>query len=69
MPIYEYICLKCNENFSILQSLYPSDNRTECPKCASDELKKVMSAFSCASGSESGHSSSAPAPSLGGGGG
>ena len=69
MPIYEYICLKCNEKFSILQSLYPSNNRTECPKCSSDEVKKVMSAFSCASGSESGHSSSAHAPSFGGGGG
>lgn len=69
MPIYEYICLKCNEKFSILQSLYPSDNRTECPKCASGDVKKMMSAFSCASGSESVHSSPAHAPSFGGGGG
>ncbi len=68
MPIYEYICLKCNARFSLLQSLYPSDNNTECPKCSSREVKKAVSSFTCASGSETG-TSSIPAPKFGGGGG
>ncbi len=67
MPIYEYICLKCNARFSLLQSLCPSDNNTECPKCSSREVKKAVSSFSC-SGSETG-TSSIPAPKFGGGGG
>ena len=68
MPIYEYICLKCNENFALLQSLYPSERNTECPKCFSTEVKKVLSSFSCASGSKRGSSPSTPAPGFGGGG-
>ncbi len=67
MPIYEYSCLKCNAKFSLLQSLYPADNNTECPKCSSREIKKILSSFSCASGSET--SVSSPAPNFGGGGG
>ena len=67
MPIYEYICLKCNEKFSLLQSLYPVEKNTECPRCSSKEVKKVISSFSCAAGA--GGSSSMPAPSFGGGGG
>jgi len=68
MPIYEYICLECNENFSLLQSLSPVEKNTECPKCSSKKVKKIISSFSCATGSDSA-SSSMPAPSFGGGGG
>ena len=68
MPIYEYICMKCNNKFSLLQSLYPESNDTECPKCDSKEVKKVVSAFSCASGSDS-DLEAAQASSFGGGGG
>jgi len=67
MPIYEYICSKCNNRFSLLQSLYPAENNTECPKCLSKEVKKAVSSFSCSSGT--GSSSSASAPGFGGGGG
>ncbi|MBI4682841.1 MAG: zinc ribbon domain-containing protein [Nitrospirae bacterium] len=67
MPVYEYICLKCNENFALLQSLYPSERNTECPKCSSTEVKKVLSSFSCVSGLKTAPSS-APAPGFGGGG-
>jgi putative FmdB family regulatory protein len=65
MPIYEYKCQKCNEQFSLLQSLYPEDTSTECPKCGSKEVKKALSAFSCASGNDA----TSSAPSFGGGGG
>ncbi|MBI5666078.1 MAG: zinc ribbon domain-containing protein [Nitrospirae bacterium] len=68
MPIYEYLCLKCNDKFSLLQSLYPADKSTECPRCSSKEVKKVISSFSCATGSGN-SSSSMQAPSFGGGGG
>lgn len=67
MPIYEYICLKCDEKFSLLQSLYPEPKDTECPRCHSKEIKKIISSFSCSSG-DSAKSSPAHAPSFGGGG-
>jgi putative FmdB family regulatory protein len=69
MPIYEYMCLKCNEKFSLLQSLYPAEKKTECPKCSSTEVKKILSSFSCGSGHGIGNSPSVPAPDFGGGGG
>ncbi len=67
MPIYEYVCLKCNDKFALLQSLYPPEKQTECPKCLSTEVKKVMSSFSCASSQDS-IMPSAPAPRFSGGG-
>lgn len=68
MPIYEYICLKCNAQFSLLQSLHPAEKNTECPRCESKDVKKVLSSFSCGSGSKDGASPSMPAPNFGGGG-
>ncbi len=68
MPIYEYLCLKCSNKFSMLQSLVPPAQNTECPKCASKDVKKLLSSFSCSSGSE-GQGPSMPAPNFGGGGG
>ncbi len=68
MPIYEYICLKCDEKFALLQSLYPPENNTECPKCASKEVKKIISSFNSSSGSGGSNSPSFPAPGFAGGG-
>jgi putative FmdB family regulatory protein len=67
MPIYEYVCLKCNNKFALLQSLYPAQNDSECPKCSSKEVKKIISSFCSPSGSGGSHSASAP--NFGGGGG
>ncbi len=68
MPIYEYMCMKCNNNFSLLQSLYPPEKNTECPKCASQNVKKLLSSFSCSTGTDV-NKPSIPAPNFGGGGG
>ncbi|MDA8238826.1 MAG: zinc ribbon domain-containing protein [Nitrospiraceae bacterium] len=53
MPIYEYICKSCGERFSLLQKVSATEKDTTCPKCASVEVKKVMSSF-CCSGSDAG---------------
>jgi putative FmdB family regulatory protein len=68
MPIYEYICLKCNEKFSVLQNIFSSHRDTKCPHCASHEVKKALSSFSCASGSGNSSSSSIPSTGFKGGG-
>lgn len=69
MPIYEYRCTECNEEFSLLQSIHSAENDTKCPKCFSGKVKKVVSAFSYASDSEGGLSSPMPSSGFGVGGG
>ncbi len=58
MPIYEYECIKCNELFSVFQSINNNGRDITCPKCGSKNVKKKISAFSCCSfgGSSSGSS-------------
>ena len=43
MPIYEFICKKCDKKFETL--VRSSASRVECPHCGSDELKKLLSSF------------------------
>jgi len=68
MPIYEYICLECGEKFSLLRSIHATENDITCSRCKSKEIKKVLSAFSCAAGSAGGFSSSFSGQSHSGGG-
>lgn len=60
MPIYEYVCKKCNKRFSLLQSIHATESDTQCPSCASKDVKKVVSTFSCYSDSSTDFSSIAP---------
>lgn len=48
MPIYEYFCQKCKQNFSALQSVGSTEKDTNCTECGSSRVKRVLSAFSCA---------------------
>ena len=55
MPLYEYQCTKCKEQFSRLVPISKSDELPTCPKCGSKQTKKLMSSFSssgccCSSG-------------------
>ncbi len=42
MPIYEYRCKKCDNNFEKLVSLSSKD-KIKCPKCESGNVVKKMS--------------------------
>lgn len=68
MPIYEYICLKCNERFSRLTTVSCGEKETKCPNCSSDEVKKIISSFCCSSGSGKSGSSSLSSGGFSGGG-
>jgi putative FmdB family regulatory protein len=48
MPIYEYECLKCKNEFEYL--IIHSSPEPECPKCGSKNLQKMIS--QCAVSSE-----------------
>jgi len=58
MPIYEYMCNKCNESFSLLQRVGITESDTVCPKCGSKEVRKKFSIFSCSTSVDSESSSS-----------
>ena len=42
MPIYEYRCLKCNDQFETL--VLGSNDKITCPKCNGKKLERLMSA-------------------------
>jgi putative FmdB family regulatory protein len=45
MPIYEYRCLECGEEFErLVRSMNPA-LEVECPKCGGRKVKKLLSTF------------------------
>ncbi len=66
MPIYEYVCIKCNKSFGLIQKVGSSEKDTTCPECGSGDVKKKFSAFCCSAGG--GSSSASPSPRFSGGG-
>lgn len=65
MPIYEYVCNACGEQFSKLQKMGAGEGETTCPKCGSHEVKRKISACSIGGGGSS--APSGPACGIGGG--
>ncbi len=51
MPIYEYLCDKCNRVFNFMARNYAETQTKQpiCPKCGSASLKKMMSRFAVTS--------------------
>ena len=45
MPIYEYKCKVCEEEFQILCSIHDSDKKFKCPECGSDDTERELSVF------------------------
>ncbi|PIU52486.1 MAG: zinc ribbon domain-containing protein [Deltaproteobacteria bacterium CG07_land_8_20_14_0_80_60_11] len=46
MPTYEYVCVKCGEQFVRIMSLKDYEaGRVACPKCNAAEVKQQMSRF------------------------
>ena len=65
MPIYEYICGKCEHAFEHL--LRSSDEKPKCPQCGSTRLDRQFSTFAAQSKSASAPcGSSSPCAAAGG---
>lgn len=45
MPIYEYQCSDCGEEFEKLVRLSEADAKPECPNCESHKTQKRLSTF------------------------
>jgi putative FmdB family regulatory protein len=65
MPIYEYRCKKCGCNF---EELVFGDATPPCPKCSSENTKKLMSACRHSAGHNPGGYQGSTAPASSGGG-
>ncbi len=52
MPIYEYICEKCNDQFDQLREI-PDRDTADCPKCGT-RAKRLLSIFGLGSLESSG---------------
>lgn len=43
MPLYEYRCQQCGKRFTFLYGVIARNTNPRCPRCGSDELKKLIS--------------------------
>lgn len=58
MPLYEYRCPSCGNQFEQLRRLSQADEPTDCPKCEAKDANRVMSAPSLLHGGDGGVSAS-----------
>ena len=46
MPAYEYTCLKCNKDFSVIMTLKEYEQgKVKCPHCNGTEVQQKPAAF------------------------
>ena len=50
MPIYEYRCAKCEEDFECL--VFRSDEAVSCPTCDGEKVERLMSSCSFKTGGD-----------------
>jgi putative FmdB family regulatory protein len=62
MPIFEYICQKCENHF---EALVYGDEKTSCPKCHSTKLAPQLSVFAVSAKSGSTRPAAEPCGSCG----
>jgi putative FmdB family regulatory protein len=67
MPIYEYECMSCGEDFSRLQKMGAGEAETTCGHCGSSEVRRKISACAISGSNDGGAYAAGPACSIGGG--
>jgi putative FmdB family regulatory protein len=50
MPIYEYLCQRCRNRFSLLRPMRESEAPATCPECGSTETKRLPSVIATRNG-------------------
>jgi putative FmdB family regulatory protein len=45
MPMYEYRCLQCGQQFERLRRMADADRDIICPKCQATSVERLISAF------------------------
>jgi putative FmdB family regulatory protein len=49
MPVYEYVCMVCNNKFEVLRRISQADDPIPCNICHSTETSKQISLFNASS--------------------
>jgi putative FmdB family regulatory protein len=50
MPIYEYVCEECHEEFDLLRPMKEADAPAACRSCGGQRTKRKLSLFNAQSG-------------------
>jgi putative FmdB family regulatory protein len=45
MPLYEYLCLKCQVKFTVLVKGFTESSPASCPRCGNTETERAVSTF------------------------
>ena len=45
MPIYEYQCTGCSNQFALMQSIHTKPGETACPQCGTTRVERLISRF------------------------
>jgi putative FmdB family regulatory protein len=45
LPLYEYVCEKCECKFELLRKFAQADQQATCPRCGCDGTQRVPSLF------------------------
>lgn len=45
MPMYEYLCKDCGEQFDLLRGMNQDDSDITCKKCGSPKVERKLSVF------------------------
>ncbi len=67
MPMYEYWCESCQQNFTKLQRMGTKEAETLCPICGGGKVTKRISACAIGGSSSGGFPASGPTCGMGGG--
>ena len=43
MPLFEFRCLDCEKQFTFLSGVIAENSAAKCPRCGSEQLKKLIS--------------------------
>ncbi len=62
MPLYEYQCPKCGENFDKIVSFSEADKVPVCPNCGAEDTKKKISAGAFLGSASNGGNTTASRP-------
>ncbi len=65
MPMYEYRCETCGEEFTLMRPMAERDKAPDCPECGGSETKRGLSAFSTTGGDSAGGAGGGCGPSSG----
>jgi len=61
MPIYEYICQDCKNEFEVIRPMSQADVPMACDQCGGENIKRKLSLFFAESGGKAVAGASVPA--------